>query len=328
MSDKIRKMNNKIIIIDLGSYTVKVGRADKMKPQFSIRSVISDSENSEESSERSFFGKDALQKGRESLLLVDYKYDIMEIRWSKIFEFFHYIFEEKLGISASELQDYRVVFLIGPMQPRSHFIRYYKSFFSQFTVANMLIISATRVALLASRNTTGVVVDIGHKSTRVVPFYEGFRLAHAYDHQDLAGKDIDEFDENILEYPIVPKKDYHIPTSEMIAKVIERCDEEVRDELYSNIIFSGWWSANKNIISLIQKRMQEIQPPQELSIVRPTTQYYNWTAAAQLSTNHLKDIAEIEYLSRTKYESGEKWESLLFLAGFKTRKWGLISYPL
>ncbi|MBD3351885.1 MAG: hypothetical protein GF364_10405 [Candidatus Lokiarchaeota archaeon] len=317
-------MGRNIIIIDLGVYSTKVGIADMNEPQFTIRSLM----NSSKTSEDILFGDEAIEKSNETLPLLDYKWDTMEIRWSKIFDFFRYIFEEKLKISASELMEYTVVLLIGPMQPRSHFIRYYQALFSKFKVKEVLIISATRMALLASWKTTGVVVDIGYKSTRVVPFYEGFRFAHAFNHQDLAGKDIDEFGEEILEIPMIPEKKYHIPTSEMIVKVIEWCDEEVRDELYSNIIFSGWWSANPKITDMIYKNMQKRLDDHALTMVSPSTPFYNWTAAAQLATNQLKDIAVLVYLPRKKYEIEKKWEKLLLFAGFKTKKWGLISYPL
>ncbi len=317
-------MSKKIIIIDLGTYSVKVGIAGAAKPQYNIRTIMGYSKNSE----HLLYGNEALKKSQEPLPLIDYKWDIMEIRWSKIFEFFRFIFEEKLRFSISELKNYSIVFLIGPLQPRSHFLKYYESFFSKFKIAKMLVLSATRIALLASRKTTGIVVDIGYKSTRVVPFYEGFRLPHAFNHQDLAGKDIDDYDENILEYPTIPEKDYLAPTSELILKAIERCDESIKDELYSNIILSGWWSADKKVVTLLKESLEKERSDKDINVVIPSSHYYNWFSASLLATKKLKKIAKIRYLSKKKYYAKKELDTYLTLAGIKTKKWGLISYPL
>ena len=79
-------MGRNIIIIDLGVYSTKVGMADASEPQFSIRSLMSPSK----SSEILLFGDDAIGKSQETLPLLDYKWDTMEIRWNRIFDFFRY----------------------------------------------------------------------------------------------------------------------------------------------------------------------------------------------------------------------------------------------
>jgi actin-related protein len=317
-------MGKKIIIIDLGTYSTKVGTAGAKEPQYSIKTIMGYSKNSE----HLLFGDEALKKSQEPLPLMDYKWDIMEIRWSKIFEFIRYIFEEKLVLSMSELKKYSLILLIGPLQPRSHFLKYYEAFFTKFKIAKMLVISATRVALLASRNTTGLVVDIGYKSTRVVPLYEGFRLPHAFNHQDLAGKDIDEYDETILQYPTVPEKEYLAPTSEIIIKAIERCDESIREELYSNIILTGWWSANEKVATLLKAQLEKKRKDKNINIITPSTHYYNWLSASLLAINKLRNLAKIKYLSKKEFYDKQDSDTYLTLAGIKTKKWGLISYPL
>jgi len=317
-------MGKKIIIIDLGTYSVKVGIAGAKEPQYSIRTIMGYSKNSE----NLFFGNEALTKSQNPLPLIDYKWDIMEIRWSKIFNFILYIFEEKLNLSVSELKNYSIVLLIGPLQPRSHFLKYYEAFFTKFKMAKMLVISATRLALLASKKTTGLVVDIGYKSTRVVPLYEGFRLPHAFNHQDLAGKDIDDYDETILQYPRIPEKEYLVPTSDLILKAIERCDESIRDELYSNIILSGWWSADEKVATSLKEQLKKEREDKDINIFIPSTHDYNWFSASLLATNKLKKIAKIRYLSKKEFYNKQESDTYLTFAGIKTKKWGLISYPL
>jgi actin-related protein len=313
-----------IIIIDLGSYSVKIGTSKKKTPQFCIQSIMGTSKRNGEI----LYGKEVLEKTEDGSPLIRYIWDIIQIRWNTIFDFFDYIFKDKLHISLKELQKYSVFLLIPPLQPRSHYLKYYEAFFTRFKVKNMIVFPAPRVVTIASGRLNGTVVDIGHKSTRVLPFYEGWKLSHAFIHQDLGGKDIEKNNKNIIEAPQIPEKDYLMPTSKLIIKSIELCDEEIQDKLYSNIILTGWWSANNEINTLLEGGLRKERENKPINIFAPSTHYYNWICGSQLASNQFQKIAKTVYLTRKKYHKEKDSEQFLTLAGIKTKKWGLISYPL
>lgn len=62
--------------------------------------------------------------------------------------------------------------------------------FEVFEVPAVYIATPAVLSLLATGRRTGVVVDLGHSSTRVVPIYEGYAVSHAIRNLDIAGKSL------------------------------------------------------------------------------------------------------------------------------------------
>jgi actin-related protein len=295
-------MESKIIIIDLGSYSVKIGLVGQPKPYF-IRSKMKIKDISE-----------------NPVPLMDYKWDIMEIRWNHIFEFLRLIIEEQLKIPFSTLPNYSIVLLIPPLQPRSHFLKYYRTLLEQFKIKRMVVLTANMVALLGTKKITGITVDIGYKSTRALPYYEGFRIPHAFCRQTLAGKEIDNYKISILEQPTIPEKDYIISSSKLVLSAINKCDEEIREELFSNIVLTGWWSCNKGVAKLLEESLKREQPNMEINLKTPVNPYYNWTSTSQLAVGKLNDFVDIVDLSQKPYAENKESELFLTLSGLKTNK--------
>ncbi|MFO7796768.1 MAG: hypothetical protein ACQERB_11590 [Promethearchaeati archaeon] len=120
---------NNILIIDLGSYNIKAGRASKEKPKISARSLIGKSNDKS----RIFICREALNELYSPKPMIEYKWDIMSIRWEDMFSFFSILFEDKLSILLNVLKNYSLILLNGVLQPKPQIKRLYSFFFINLT---------------------------------------------------------------------------------------------------------------------------------------------------------------------------------------------------
>ncbi|MBD3215310.1 MAG: hypothetical protein GF311_22065 [Candidatus Lokiarchaeota archaeon] len=86
---------NKGPIIDLGSYSIKMGQASFKTPEISIRALFGGSEDSNET----IFGDVVLQEHYIPEPPIEYKWDIIQMKWDKLVKQFTNIFEGELKIS-------------------------------------------------------------------------------------------------------------------------------------------------------------------------------------------------------------------------------------
>lgn len=82
-----------------------------------------------------------------------------------------------------------------------------KLFFEHFQVEHFYLAVQAVLALYSTGRTTGLVVDIGAGSTNTVPVYEGFALPFATMKMDLAGDDLTNHLEHLLENDLGVKRD-------------------------------------------------------------------------------------------------------------------------
>ncbi|MCL4118604.1 UNVERIFIED_CONTAM: hypothetical protein GTU68_045416 [Idotea baltica] len=94
-----------------------------------------------------------------------------------------------------------------------------------------------------TKKNTGLVLDAGDGVTHTVPIYEGYALAHAIERNDLAGRDLTDYLRKLLneEYNNSSQNDtkYELPDGQSITIGNQKCDVDIRKDLYSNIVMSG-----------------------------------------------------------------------------------------
>ncbi|KAL7715428.1 actin [Entamoeba marina] len=169
------------IILDIGSYSIKAGTAEDEEPQCNLRTVIG-----ETSDETKYYGENVfnnissmtnitypIQKG-----LVDDYDDIEGI--------LKFVIEDSMSADAS-LQP--IIMTEGVLYPNMMKQQYAELLFEKFETPGLYYELVGNCALLPIDLDSGLIVDIGHSSVQISPFYEGMYLFNAADKQGFGGED-------------------------------------------------------------------------------------------------------------------------------------------
>ncbi|CAL1291680.1 unnamed protein product [Larinioides sclopetarius] len=127
--------------------------------------------------------------------------------------------------------------------------------------------------------TTGIVLDSGDGVSHTVPIYEGYALPHAILRLDLAGRDLTDYLMKILTergYSFVTTaereivRSYELPDGQVITIGNERCDIDIRKDLYANTVLSGGTTMYPGIADRMQKEITALAPStMKIKIIAP-----------------------------------------------------------
>ncbi|CAI9590912.1 unnamed protein product [Staurois parvus] len=125
----------------------------------------------------------------------------------------------------------------------------------------------------------GIVLDSGDGVTHNVPIYEGYALPHAIMRLDLAGRDLTDYLMKILTergYSFVTTaereivRSYELPDGQVITIGNERCDIDIRKDLYANNVLSGGTTMYPGIADRMQKEITALAPStMKIKIIAP-----------------------------------------------------------
>lgn len=148
-------------------------------------------------------------------------------------------------------------------------------------------------------------MDIGYKSTRFVPYYMGYKLSHAVMSELLAGREVQKFkDINILIEPNrLNRKVMPSSLSKLIISTIEYCDEEIQEDLYSNIILTGQVAKDMALAKSLGKDMKNKRPNKTILIFTPPNEYYNWYCASQIALQKNADLGKFQFVSQRDFNN-------------------------
>jgi centractin len=105
----------------------------------------------------------------------------MELIWQQVIN--------KLKVNT---EDHPLLLTESPLNPKRHREQCAQIFFETFNTPAMYLSIQAILALYSSGRTTGVVMDSGDGVTHVVPVYNGFSLPGSIKRMDIAGRDITE----------------------------------------------------------------------------------------------------------------------------------------
>ncbi|KAJ1927463.1 centractin- actin- protein of the dynactin complex, partial [Linderina macrospora] len=183
-------LTNQPVVIDNGSGVIKAGFAgdDQPKSFFSasvgrpkhLRMMAGAVEGDY------FIGRQAEEL--RGLLRVNYPLEHGVVTdWEDMEKIWSYIYNDELKTLSEE---HPVLLTEAPLNPSSNREQAAQIFFETFNVPAFYTSIQAVLSLYASGRTTGIVLDSGDGVTHAVPVFEGFALPHAIRRVDIAGRDV------------------------------------------------------------------------------------------------------------------------------------------
>lgn len=187
------------LVIDNGSGMVKAGFAGESQPYVEFPSIIGTPKYKKSLKHlkdgKSFYvGSDAYDK--RGVLKLSYpiehgivtNWEDMEYIWSHTFD--------QLRVDPN---DRNVLLTEAPRNPKKNREKMAEIMFETFNVEGLYVATQGVLSLYASGRTTGTVLDIGDGVTHTIPIYDGYGIDNAINRFDLAGRDVTEYMQRLLE---------------------------------------------------------------------------------------------------------------------------------
>lgn len=193
------------VVIDNGTGTIKAGMAGSELPAVQFPTFVGRPRHAKAMSgglEETFLVGDKAAEHRGVLKL---NYPITHglvganspDDWSDMQKIWEYTLAE-LKVENTKEQ-HPVLLTEAPNNPRANRIKAAEIFFETFNVPGLYVQIQAVLSLYASGRTTGVVLDSGDGVTCAVPIYEGFSLPHAIQRSDVAGRDVTDYLQLLLQ---------------------------------------------------------------------------------------------------------------------------------
>ncbi|KAJ2253667.1 centractin- actin- protein of the dynactin complex [Coemansia sp. RSA 455] len=192
-------LTNQPVVIDNGSGVIKAGFAGDDQPKSFFPSYVGRPKHQRMmigAEERSHYVGRQVEDMR-GLLKLNYPlehgvitdWNDMELIWSSIYH------DELKTLS----EEHPVLLTEAPLNPTSNSEQAAQVFFETFNVPAFYTSIQAVLSLYASGRTTGLVLDSGDGVSHVVPVYEGYALTNAIRRMDLAGRDVTEYLQILLQ---------------------------------------------------------------------------------------------------------------------------------
>jgi actin-related protein len=187
------------------------------------------------------------------------------IDWQAVRYIVSSIFDE-LQIPSSES---KVLVSIPLLDHRENKEQLAEFLFNTLSVGNLSIFPRQPLAFLATRRSTGIVVDCELHHVAIVPMHKNFSIRHA---------------SVFLNPPMTT--DSEIPyIAEQIVSVVSKTDADIHDELFDNIVLTGSYSTTAGFEkSLASELGKAIPEGTRVSIVAiPERLYLTWIGGSILA---------------------------------------------
>ena len=164
--------------------------------------------------------------------------------------------------------------------------------FELYRVQGLYISNPGVLSLYSYGKFTGIVVDLGHGVSQIVPVFDGVALSHAVMRYNLGGRDLIEEIEN-----------YRYNIGQKCKDSIQKCDIDIRKDLYKNIVLSGGTSMLEGLPERLEKEIIDLAPEsmkEEVKVIASPKRKY----AAWFGGNILSSISSFEsnWITRIEYE--------------------------
>jgi actin-related protein len=197
--EESREDNRPALVIDNGSGMVKAGFAGEAQPCVEFPSIIGVPKYKRsikhlKGDRSSYVGSDAYAKRGVLKLSYPIEHGIVT-DWESMEDIWTHTFDQ-LRV---EPDDRDVLLTEAPRNPKKNREKMAEIMFETFNVNGLYIAIQGVLSLYASGRTTGTVLDVGDGVTHTIPIYDGYAIENAINRFDLAGRDVTEYMQRLLE---------------------------------------------------------------------------------------------------------------------------------
>lgn len=180
----------KAVVVDLGTGYCKCGFAGLPKPTHKISSTVGkpymETAKTGDNRKETFVGQELINPEIRLKLINPLRHGII-VDWDSVQDIWEYLFHREMKISPKE---HAVLVSDPPLSPHTNREKYAEMLFETFSTPAMHIAYQSRLSMYSYGRTSGLVVEVGHGVSYVVPIYEGYPLPSITGRLDYAGSDM------------------------------------------------------------------------------------------------------------------------------------------
>ncbi|XP_016069169.1 PREDICTED: actin-like protein 7A [Miniopterus natalensis] len=183
----------KAVVVDLGTGYCKCGFAGLPKPSYKISSTVGKpymgTTKTGDSRKETYVGQELVNPEVRLKLVNPLRHGII-VDWDSVQGIWEYLFQKEMKISPEE---HAVLVSDPPLSPHTNREKYAEMLFETFGTPAMHIAYQSRLSMYSYGRTSGLVVEVGHGVSYVVPIYEGYPLPSITGRLDYAGSDLTNY---------------------------------------------------------------------------------------------------------------------------------------
>jgi actin len=192
-------MGNLTVILDVGQFSTKVGFAGEDYPSQVFYTVVGKPKYHDLDSQHGKNNEQEFYVGEEIQSLGLYK-TYFPIEKGAIIDWNH--FEKILDYSFYSLRVdptlVNVLFAVHPLFPEKDLKRIFELFLEHYQCMAFYPVLDSLCTLYSGGFQTGLIIEVGDSSTRIVPIYRGYKLGHAIKILEIGGRVLTRFMEKLL----------------------------------------------------------------------------------------------------------------------------------
>ncbi|KFO26719.1 Actin-like protein 7A [Fukomys damarensis] len=183
-------METKAVVVDLGTGYCKCGFAGLPRPSHKISTTVgkpyTETAKTGTNHKETFVGQELLNP-QVCLKLVNPLQHGIIVDWDTVQDIWEYLFRQEMKIAPEE---HAVLVSDPPLSPNTNREKYAEMLFESFSTPAMHIAYQSRLSMYSYGRTSGLVVEVGHGVSYVVPIFEGYPLPSITGRLDYAGSDL------------------------------------------------------------------------------------------------------------------------------------------